>query len=184
HRNRQVLRAAEPLDHEEADVRPDHVQVAVREVEQLQDPVHHRETQRHQGIERARGEAVHQFLKEEAHPERILPFKASHALRRGPARDRRPAAGLPLSVSAGHELGISLYLPAESILNRKNLPPFRSPCESKEIGCPRIEAGSFVFLIAASTLARLGVCPDLQTDAIASSITCVAPYTSRPEQAY
>jgi len=62
----------------------------------------------------------------------------------------------------------------ESILNRKNLPPFRSPCESKEIGCPRIEAGSFVALIAASTLLRLGVCPDLQTDAIASSITCVA----------
>src|SRR6476620_6428223 len=43
-----------------------------------------------------------------------------------------------------------------------------------------IEAGSFVVLIAASTLLRLGVCPDLQTDAIASSITCVAAYTGGP----
>src|SRR5262249_4016897 len=182
HRDRQVLRAAEPLDHEETDVRPDHVQVAVREVEQLQDPVHHREAQRHQRIERARGESVHQFLEEEAHPARILPFKAltrSAAGRRqwiqAPARGGTAALG-----SADHELGISLYLPAESILNRKNLPPFRSPCESKEIGWPRIEAGSFVALIAASTLLRLGVCPDLQTDAIASSITCIAAYTGGP----
>src|SRR5713101_8977345 len=82
--------------------------------------------------------------------------------------------------SADQALGISWYLPAESILNRKNLPLTRSPCESKAIGCPRIEAGSLVFLIAASTLLRLGVCPALQTEAIASSITCVAANTGGP----
>jgi hypothetical protein len=65
-------------------------------------------------------------------------------------------------------------MPAELILARKNLPLTTSPWESNRIGCPRIEVGSFVFLIAASTLARLGVCPDLHTAAIASSITCVA----------
>src|SRR5947208_11630356 len=43
-----------------------------------------------------------------------------------------------------------------------------------------MEVGSFVFLIAASTLARLGVCPALQTDAIASSTTWVAANTGGP----
>src|SRR5260221_8087827 len=43
-----------------------------------------------------------------------------------------------------------------------------------------MEAGSFVVLIAASTLLRLGVLPDLQTDAIASSTTCVAANTGGP----
>src|SRR6516225_893968 len=76
--------------------------------------------------------------------------------------------------------GIRLYLPAELILNRKNLLLTGSPCESNLIGCPRIVVASFVFLIAASTLLRLGVWPDLQTDAIASSITCVAAYTGGP----
>ena len=66
-------------------------------------------------------------------------------------------------------------------MNRKNLPLTRSPWESKEIGWPRIEVDSLVCLIAASTLLRLGVCPDLQTDAIASSITCVAAYTGGPK---
>src|SRR5438552_18727835 len=93
----------------------------------------------------------------------------------GPARGGATALG-----SVDHELGTSSYLPAESILNRKNLPLTMSPCASKLIGCPRIEVGSFVFLIAASTLARLGVCPALQTDAIASSTTCVAAYTGGP----
>src|SRR6185437_10603972 len=44
----------------------------------------------------------------------------------------------------------------------------------------RIEVGSSVVLIAASTLARLGVWPDLQTEAIASSMTCVAANTGGP----
>src|SRR4249920_171116 len=43
-----------------------------------------------------------------------------------------------------------------------------------------MEVGSFVFLIAASTLARLGVWPALQTDAIASSTTWVAANTGGP----
>src|SRR5258708_9642097 len=43
-----------------------------------------------------------------------------------------------------------------------------------------MEAGSFVVLIAASTLLRLGVLPDLKTDAIASSTTCVAANTGGP----
>src|SRR6516225_1648707 len=76
--------------------------------------------------------------------------------------------------------GIRLYLPAELILNRKNLLLTGSPCESNLIGCPSIVVASFVFLIAASTLARLGVWPDLQTDAIASSITCCAAYIGGP----
>src|SRR5881392_3265996 len=66
---------------------------------------------------------------------------------------------------------IRLYLPAESILKRKNLPLTRSPFASNLIGWARMEVGSSVFLIAASTLARLGVWPDLQTEAIASSMT-------------
>src|SRR2546421_8279548 len=81
---------------------------------------------------------------------------------------------------AGQPLGTSWYLPAESILNRKNLPLTRSPCESNLTGCPRIVAGSSVFLIAASTLARLGVWPDLQTAAMAWSITCVAAKVGGP----
>src|SRR5947209_7221969 len=43
-----------------------------------------------------------------------------------------------------------------------------------------MEVGSLVFLIAASTLPRLGVCPALQTDAMASSTTWVAANTGGP----
>src|SRR5262252_7410611 len=43
-----------------------------------------------------------------------------------------------------------------------------------------MEVGSLVALTAASTLARLGVCPALHTDAIASSSTCVAANTGGP----
>src|SRR5262249_60389885 len=68
----------------------------------------------------------------------------------------------------------------ESILNRKNLPLTTSPWESNLIGCPRIVVGWSVFLICASTLARLGVWPDLQTAAMAWSITCVAANTGGP----
>src|SRR5579863_1331226 len=76
---------------------------------------------------------------------------------------------------------MSWYLPAELILNRKNLPLTRSPWEVKEIGWPRMEVGSLVCLIAARTLARLGICPALHTDAMASSITCVAANTGGPK---
>src|SRR5437016_4018288 len=75
---------------------------------------------------------------------------------------------------------MSSYLPAELILNRKNLPFSRSPRESNEIGWPRIDVDSFVCLIAASTLERLGAWPDLHTEAIASSITWVAANTGGP----
>src|SRR5262247_1615766 len=107
-----------------------------------------------------------------------------YAARRAPAGDRRAPSQLSQCRSylhpAGQLLGISWYLPDESILNRKNFPLTRSPWESNVIGCPRIVAGSFVFLIAASTLARLGVWPDLQTAAMALSITCVAANTGGP----
>src|SRR6516162_3397969 len=56
-----------------------------------------------------------------------------------------------------------------------------SPLASKEIGWPRIVVASLVCLIAARTLLRLGVCPDLHTDAMASSITCVAAYVGGPK---
>src|SRR3984957_3615942 len=100
--------------------------------------------------------------------------------RRAPARKLVRAAAPLRSQSADHELGISWYLPDELILNRKNLPLIRSPWESNWIGWPRIEVGSFVFLIAARTLLRLGVWPALHTEAIASSITCVAANTGGP----
>src|SRR5499427_3376694 len=83
-------------------------------------------------------------------------------------------------MGAAGQPGIRLYLPAELILNRKNLLLTTSPLEVNLIGCPRIVVASFVFLMAASTLARLGVWPDLQTDAIASSITCCAANTGGP----
>src|SRR5580700_3080866 len=106
-----------------------------------------------------------------------------------PPWPRRAPAGEPegrapqrylRSQSADQELGISWYLPAELILNRKNLPLTRSPWESNLIAWPRIEVGSSVFLIAASTLLRLGVWPALHTEAIASSITWVAANTGGP----
>src|ERR1700730_10015288 len=77
--------------------------------------------------------------------------------------------------------GIGWYLPAELILYRKNLRWTESPWESNRIGSPRIVAGSFVFLIAASTLARLGVWLDMQPAAIASSTTCVAAKVGGPD---
>src|SRR5215471_14075392 len=121
-----------------------------------------------------------------------MPFTSSwkkKAIREGPACRRAPRRRArlwparrrtaPLG-SADQLLGISWYLPAELILKRKNLPLTRSPLESNLIGCPRIVTGWFVFLICASTLARLGVWPDLQTAAIASSITCVAAKVGGP----
>ena len=54
HGDRERRRAAEPLDHEVADERPDHVDVAVGEVQQLQDPVDHRVAERDQRVEAAR----------------------------------------------------------------------------------------------------------------------------------
>src|SRR5260370_8935516 len=99
-------------------------------------------------------------------------------LRRGPAGPRPRRRHAPSS--ADHELGISWYLPDVLILNRKNLPLTRSPWGSKEVGWPRVVVDSFVFLIAASTLARLGVCPAWQSDEIASSTTCVAANTGPP----
>src|SRR2546430_166910 len=44
-------------------------------------------------------------------------------------------------------LAIGWYSPAELILYRKSLRWTESPWESNRIGCPRIVAGSFVFLI-------------------------------------
>src|SRR5258707_4383982 len=102
-----------------------------------------------------------------------------------PSRGRRAARGPKVGAPGGYksssgQRGISWYLPAELILNRKNLPWALSPCESKLIGCPRMDVGSLVFLIAASTLARLGVWPALQTEEMASSITWVAAKIGGP----
>ena len=60
-----------------------------------------------------------------------------------------------------------MYLPFELILNTNHFAPIRSPCESNLMGWPMIEVGSLVYLIAASTFLRVGVCPDLHTEAIA-----------------
>src|SRR5260370_30667234 len=43
-----------------------------------------------------------------------------------------------------------------------------------------MDDGSFVVLIAASTVLRVGVLPDVKTDAIAWSTTCVAANTGGP----
>src|SRR6266480_1471872 len=121
-----------------------------------------------------------------------MPFTSSwkkNVMPQGPARPsccparagHEPARAVAaISVQLDQLLGISWYWPPELILDRKNLPLTRAPWESNLIGCPRIVAGSFVFLICASTLARLGVWPDLQTAAIASSITCVAAKLGGP----
>src|SRR5215467_12975278 len=94
----------------------------------------------------------------------------------------RQVAGMPSrrDIRSAGQPGISWYLPTELILKRKNLPWALSPCELKLMGCPRIEVDSFVFLIAASTFARLGVWPALQTEAMASSITWVAAKMGGP----
>src|SRR5215813_15560572 len=109
---------------------------------------------------------------------KLIRFESAHrqaALRRAGLWPARRGG----SYSSADQPGISWYLPAESILNRKNLPFTRSPFESKLIGWPRIEVDSLVFLIAARTLSRLGVWPALQTEAMASSITCVAAKIGR-----
>src|ERR1700742_2150918 len=72
------------------------------------------------------------------------------------------------------------YLPPRSILKRNHLAPIKSPWALNLMGSPRIDVVSFVALIAATTFPRLGALPLLQTDAIASSITCVAAYTGGP----
>ena len=58
-------RPAESGQDTEADERADHVDVAVREVQELQDSVDHRVAERDQRIEAAENEAVHGELEEE-----------------------------------------------------------------------------------------------------------------------
>src|SRR5260370_25523130 len=88
-------------------------------------------------------------------------------------------AGRP--TGSADQPGIGWYLPAELILYRKNLRWTESPWESNRIGSPRIVAGSFVFLIAASTLARLRVWLDLQAAATASSTPSLAAERGGPD---
>ena len=64
-RGASVQRTAQQREHAKADERPDHVHVAVREVQQLQDPVDHRVAQRDQGIDAAQDDPVHAQLEEE-----------------------------------------------------------------------------------------------------------------------
>ncbi len=135
-------RPAEPLDHEVADERPDHVQVAVGEVQQLQHAVDHRVAERDQGVQAALGDPVHQFLEEEMHALRVLCATLTPGRGARPYGARRGAA----TGSADHELVTRTYLPCWLILNRNHLAPIRSPLESKWIGCPRIEVGSAVCL--------------------------------------
>ena len=60
-----VERPAESGQDTEADERADHVDVAVREVQELQDSVDHRVAERDQRIQTAENEAVHGELEEE-----------------------------------------------------------------------------------------------------------------------
>ena len=59
--------AAKRTQREEADVRADHVDVAVREVEELEDPVDHRVAERDQRVEAADGQPSDE-LREEVMP--------------------------------------------------------------------------------------------------------------------
>src|SRR5258708_38323365 len=88
-------------------------------------------------------------------------------------------AGRP--TGSADQPGIGWYVPAELILYRKNLRWTESPRESNRIGSPRIVAGSVVFLIAASTLARFWAWLDPQTAAIPSSTPCVAAEGGGPQ---
>ncbi len=63
-RDHRVRRAAERGEDAEADVGADHVDVAVREVEQLQDPVDHRVAEGDEGVDAAEREAVDEELDE------------------------------------------------------------------------------------------------------------------------
>jgi hypothetical protein len=59
-------------------------------------------------------------------------------------------------------------------MNTNQCALFSSPFGMNLIGSPRIEVGSLVLRVSASTVARVGCCPARQTAAIASAITSVA----------
>ena len=63
--DRRLGRAAEGGEHAVADERADHVDLAVREVQQLQDPVDHRVAERDQGVDAAERQPVDELLHEE-----------------------------------------------------------------------------------------------------------------------
>ena len=103
-RDRRVERAAQERQDAEADERADHVDVAVREVEQLEDPVDHRVAQRDQRVDAPEDDPVHRQLEVErpaGASARSRPRRPSRrrAAARGP-RDWSAAGGLPSSRGA------------------------------------------------------------------------------------
>jgi len=60
-----VRGASERDEHAVADERPDHVDVAVREVQELEDPVHHRVPESDERVDRAEGDPVQRDLEKE-----------------------------------------------------------------------------------------------------------------------
>ena len=71
--DRECGRAAEDGDQSEADERADHEDVAVREVQQLEDPVDHRVAEGDQGVDAALGDAHDQLGDEEVPVHRDSP---------------------------------------------------------------------------------------------------------------
>ena len=63
--------SAQPLEHEEADERPHHVDVAVGEVQELQDPVHHRVAEGYQRVDAPEREPTDQLTAEETPVHRV-----------------------------------------------------------------------------------------------------------------
>ena len=91
HRNARVLRAAEPAETPQPMKAPDHEHVAVREVQELQDPVDHREPERNERVDAPEREPADEELDE------LVPVHArviSQFVARG--RAARPREGAPL----------------------------------------------------------------------------------------
>ena len=140
---RSCVGAAEHGDQPVADERADHVDVAVREVQQLQDPVDHRVAERDQRVDAAVRDPGDQLGDEEVpvHP------RGAHTGRRGRSAPRPPCDVLLRRVT---------YLPF-SILKMWNFAPgdvaVRGERERRRRGCVLLR---LTFASSARTLSRVG----------------------------
>ena len=106
-RDRRVQRAAQERQHAEADEGADHVDVAVGEVQELQDPVDHRVAQRDQRVEAAEDDPVDGQLEEEGPA--LGRGQVDRVEHEGDQRQRQPGqVAEPLSQSRIHAVPNSL----------------------------------------------------------------------------